>query len=196
MENNNPSDLSDEELLAELEAETNIPVSNDRLQQISEIADKMVDLASFISKVEGILAKKKEELDRIQYGDLPDAMDGVGMTEFRLRDGTRLEVIPVLKVSYKEENVDAVDDFFNKTGNTGLMKRTISAIIPRGEPEANYRKVKEFIAKAGYEAEDKKGVHYQTLNKWAREWSEQGETIPDDIFNVFQGRQARIRKGK
>lgn len=190
------SEITDEEFLSELESEDKRSIPNDKLQQVSAIAEDLAHTAAQIAQIEMILERKKADLDRLQYHDLPDAMDSIGMESFRLKDGTKIEVKPVLKVSCLEDKIDDIDDYFQRTGNTGLMKRTIAAIVPRGEPEQNYAKIKAAIAEAGYESEDKKGVHWQTLNKWAREWVELGESVPEDLFSVFQGRQAKIAKGK
>lgn len=188
--------ISDEEFLAELEAETKRSIPNDKLQQVSVIAEEMARLNRVIGQIEEMLTQKRQQFDKLQYDDLPMAMDSIGMEAFRLHDGTKIEVKPVLRVRCLQEKMDDIDDYFNDTGNTGLIKRTISAIIPRGEPEENYAKVKAAIDEAGYDSVDKKEVHWQTLEKWAREWTEQGEMIPEDLFNVFQGRQAKIVKGK
>ena len=51
--------------------------------------------------------------------------------------------------------------------------------------------------KAGIEALDfdysiGKNIHYQTLNRWAREMTENGEVIPEEIFSVYRGTKTEI----
>lgn len=186
--------LTDEELeLLGVTQEQPIPITNDQLRQISNIGDRMIKLGKLIGKLQLLLEEKEREFDAIQYGELPEAMDKVELSEFRLLDGRKIAIKPVVKVSYQKENIDEIDVWMDENGHSGLVKRAVVVEIPRGPKSSEYvRFITKFIEDSGLIPEDRKSIHWQTLNKWGREMVENGDVIPEELFNVFQGRQAKI----
>jgi hypothetical protein len=69
--------------------------------------------------------------------------------------------------------------------------------VPFGSGEDG--KAGEFIGLArmkGFEVTQKEQVHSGTLKAFVKERIEKGQEIPNDLFGVFTGERAFIKKGK
>jgi hypothetical protein len=114
------------------------------------------------------------------------------MLQFKLITGHTIEVEPFLRVSYPKDRIEEVDRWLQKHGHKGLVKRQLIVVIPREDDPKKANPIIAAIKKSGYAIVDKKDIHYQTLNKWGREMDENGEVIPEDVFGVYRGRQAKL----
>lgn len=167
-------------------------VTDDRLEEIVKLGAEMSSLTIQVRKIEQILEAKKKELETIQRFTLPEAMDAIGMSQFRLKTGETVSVADVLKVSYTKDKIEEIDRWLNEHGHTGLVKHRLVVTVPRGEEPEKAKAVIEVARRNGYEVDDEKSIHHATLSKWGRECTEQGEVIPDDLFNVYTYRQAKV----
>jgi hypothetical protein len=173
--------------------ESNPPsVTDDKLEEIVKLGAEMSSLIIQVRKIEQILEAKKKELETIQRFTLPEAMDAIGMSQFRLRTGETITVNNVFRLSYEKDKIDQIDHWLDQHGHTGLVKRRLIVTIPRGDKSNRVAAIAEAAKESGYEVVDEKNIHWQTLNKWGRECNEQGEVIPDDLFNVYTGREAKV----
>ena len=54
----------------------------------------------------------------------------------------------------------------------------------------------ELAQKNGYLPDQKKEVHPQTLKAFVKEQLQKGQAVPMDLFGVFTGHRATIKRGK
>jgi hypothetical protein len=75
-----------------------------------------------------------------------------------------------------------------------LIKNTVSVNFGRNEDE-NARTFLNLVEKQGYSAAQKTDVHPSTLKAFVKERIEQGDEIPMELFGVFVGQRATIKRG-
>lgn len=167
-------------------------VSDEEIKRVSDIGIRMVKLGLHIIHLELTLEQKKKEYLALERDELPEAMDKIGMASFRLTSGHEIKVVPVMKVSYLKDAINEVEEWLRKNGHSGLVKRELKVVIPREDDPEKASPIVEAIKQAGYDVLDAKNIHYQTLQKWAKEMDESGELIPEVLFNVYRGRIAKV----
>ena len=167
-------------------------IEDDQLANIARLGNDFVRLSNEVMKLENMLELRKKQLNVLSTAELPDAMAKVYMTEFRLMNGYKLKIKPVLVCKLPKENADVADQWLIDNGHDGMVKRNITIEVPKGIPAETYATITETIKKNGLNYNDTKVIHPQTLNKWAREMEEGNEVIPEEIFSVFRGTKTEI----
>lgn len=177
---------------------SSLKASDDDFKRVATLAHKQVKLESEVEDLEDALKEKKKELNRVMTEALPEAMDAIHMSEFKLDDGTKVSVGNVFRASIKEENREAGHAWLRDNGHGSLIKTEVAVFFNREE----YELVPEFLAyirgwnRAQIEPEVKEGVHWQTLSAWARKEAESGTALPEELLGVFRGRKAKVKLGK
>jgi hypothetical protein len=162
------------------------------LKRISNLAELYVQTYQNIIQTERELETMKKAFEEISTDQLPAAMNAVNMREFVLRNGYRLAVEEVFNVRLPKNKIDKADEWLDKNGHGGMIKRKLQIDIDDEIPEAVLDRLKTEIEKEGYTYEEVKTVHWATIQSWATEMKNGGEIIPEDIFTVFRGNRTVI----
>jgi hypothetical protein len=168
----------------------NIPT--EKLTKIAELARQLKAAETDIASLEAELKKAQEYHHKLSFVELPEFMSEIGIRQFTLSDGTQLEVTPIFVVTLPKENIDTAEEWLEKHGHGGMVKTHVDVTMPRGQ-KTKLLEVMDKLNQLKVEYEVKKGIHYQTLNKWGRECEEENIVIPDDIFNIFRGNKTVIK---
>lgn len=173
-----------------------IKSSDEDKATIAKLAERQLALANEVAELEEALKEKKKELQRVEEHDLPEAMDRVGMAEFKLTDGTKISVSTFYNASIPEDRKPEAFSWLDKHGHGALIKAEVKAKFSRGEIEV----AREFLDYArrfngltdGVALDQ--SVHWQTLRAFVKEQVEQGAGLPLDLFGVFIGRKAKVKR--
>jgi len=167
-------------------------VSNTHMARIVDLGIEFIRLDNEIKKMENLLEVRKKQFKAISEAELPDLMAKARMQEFTLLNGFKLKVEPFIAVKLPKDNADAADAWLLAHGHDGMMKHNLEVHLPRGVPADKVDALKKQIESAGFDCDDTKSIHYQTLAKWGREMEAEGEVIPEDIFEVYRGQKTKI----
>ena len=80
--------------MAQADAAADEKIPEDKLERIRHFGEKQRKLMKVIADLENQLSLTKESLRKVMEQDLPEAMDEVNMTTFKLDDGSEVEVKP------------------------------------------------------------------------------------------------------
>lgn len=179
--------------LAAEESEKPAITTDEALEAIALLATRQRDLSEKVAYLENSLKVAKVDLQRVEEHDLPEAMDRVGLEEFKLKDGTKLKISTFYNASIPPERKPEAIDWLENQGHGGLIKTEVSLAFGKGELKI----AQEFLAwlseqKPDLSPELSQGVHWQTLRAFVREQVESGATLPLDLFGVFIGRKAKL----
>lgn len=170
---------------------TQQPVSDDALQGIAALAEKQLQTETRIAAAEEALSELNEELMRLRDVLIPDAMSAVGMSSFKLKDGTSVVVNPFYSAKIPEEKHREAFAWL-RTNNFGeIIKREIKCAFGKGD-DARATEVATHLATLKIPFADKESVHPQTLKAFVRERIEKGETLPTELLGVYVGSRAKI----
>lgn len=164
---------------------------------VAKLAETQLSLSNEIDNIENLLKEKKKELQRIEEHDLPEAMDRIGMSEFKLVDGTKISISAFYNASITGDRKEEAFNWLEDKGHGSLIKAKVEAEFGRNEIEL----AKQFLEFArgfnGLTSDLKfdQSIHWATLRAFVKEQVEEGTGLPLDLFGVYIGRKAKIKKG-
>lgn len=184
--------------MAAADAAKEEPAPEDKLERIKFFGEKQRKLVKQLADLENQVSLTKEALRRIVEQDLPEAMDEVNMTSFKLDDGTEIKVKPFYSASIPEDRKDEAFEWMKDNDFDGMIKAEIKVSFGKGEFEiaqSFLQFIRGFNEKA-IDPEYKESVHWQTLRAFVKEQIEGGKPLPLDMFGVFVGRKAELKLPK
>lgn len=185
------SDKMLEDMLADSQ---NLP-SDQGLSKVSRLAEELIDKEEEVKEAEARLKILKEQARDIAERQLPDAMAEVGMAKFVLTDGSEVTVKPYYSAKIGDDKRDECFNWLQDHGHEALIKDEVSITFNKGEHE-RAEEFKSQLEQQGIEYNGKMGVHPQTLTAFVREQVESGAEFPLELFNVYIGQIAKVKRSK
>jgi hypothetical protein len=185
------SDKMLEDMLADSQ---NLP-SDHGLSKVSRLAEELIDKEEQVKEAEARLKILKEQSRDLAERQLPDAMAEVGMAKFVLTDGSEVTVKPYYSAKIGEDKRDECFNWLQDHGHEALIKDEVSVTFNKGEHE-RAEEFKTQLEQQGIEYNGKMGVHPQTLTAFVREQVESGAEFPLELFNVYIGQIAKVKRSK
>lgn len=178
---------------------------------VSDLAQQQLTLEECIAKGEAYLKELKEQHGKICRDLLPSAMDQVGISKFVLVDGSEITIKPVLTANIPAESsieraegedrealierrIEALA-WLETNGGSPLIKREYRLSIPKGDEKAA-KKIEDLLKKSGVEHQQRVAVHPGSLSKLIREKLQGSQEVPLETFNVFMGKESKIKLAK
>lgn len=171
-----------------------IEVSENSIERLTALAKESTNLAKEVSDMEVELAEKQERLKSINRVSIPNMMDELGMKDFTLTDGSKIEVQPKVNASIAVANKPEAYKWLHENDYDGIIKTKVTASFGRGEAD-DAAKAIETLREAGYDAALDESIHPATLTSFVKERLEAGDVLPQ-AFSVFEFREAKIKLPK
>jgi len=178
----------------EMLADSQMP-SDNGLSKISTLAAAYTDLDEEIKDAETRLKILKESARQIAEVQLPNAMAEVGVAKFTLTDGSEVTVKPFYSAKISDDKREECFTWLQDHGHEALIKEEVVLTFNRGEHE-QAEEFKAQLEQQGMEFSGKMGVHSQTLTAFVKEQVESGAEFPLELFNVYIGQIAKIKRSK
>jgi hypothetical protein len=141
------------------------------------------------------LKLEKNKLLKLTDEELPSALAEVGISSFKLEDGSTVEVKQTYGASILVNNRDSAYNWLRDHGYDDIIKNTVLCQFGRGEDD----QASAFAALAqqqGYVPEQKTEIHPQTLRAFVKERVENGDEFPMELFGAWVGQRAVVKRGK
>ena len=187
--------MESEQMLEDMLADSQSLPSDKGLSKISHLAERLIDMEEQIEEAEARLKILKEQAREIAERQLPDAMAEIGMAKFSLTDGSEVTVKPYYSAKIGEDKREECFTWLQDHGHEALIKEEVSIAFNRGEHE-RAEKFKNQLEQQGIEFNGKLGVHPSTLTAFVREQVESGSEFPLELFNVYIGQIAKVKRSK
>jgi hypothetical protein len=167
-------------------------------KRVSDLTFQQTVLEDEIGVLEIQLKEKKRKLNDIEQRELPEAMDKVGLAEFKTKNGTKVSVKPFYNASIPVDRKDEALDWLEVNDHGGIIKTDVKVQFGKGEHEfaQSFLRFARGFNEHPVDPEMTRGVHAQTLKAFVREMMESGASIPLDMFGVHMGRKAVIKRAK
>ena len=185
------------------------PSSDNEIGAIADMASRMLDLQDEINRTEELLKQQKQDLQKLAEQDLPDLMQELNIKDFTLSNGAKVQVddfisgtVPSASAIDRAKGDDRVNmeirqqhcfDWLRSNGAGDLIKNNVEVQFGRNEDDA----CDEFAIELNSRAINYKrsvGVHPSTLNSFIKERMSEGKEVPHDLFKIYTGRRAKIRR--
>jgi hypothetical protein len=182
------------------------------LSAIADMVQTMQQAQDTVTRLEKELKEAQSTLHRIEHIDLPELMTEFGVTEFTTRDGTQVIVdaiisgsIPSLGAIKKCKDAYERDElaerrqkafaYLEQHGAGALIKNILAAEVPKGE-QAQLQAAIDALQAIGLTPHNEQSVHHSSLNSWLKERTQAGEMPDADIFKIYNGNRAVVKKKK
>ncbi len=169
--------------------------TDDDKAKVSKLALQIKELELEVEKLENDLSEKKSELRRVEENDLPEAMDAIGMSEFKLTDGSKISVKPYYTASIPLDKREDAYQWLEEKGHGSIIKTEVSVSFGKGQMEIA-KEFQQFARGFNVEPVDpelSRSVHAQTLKAFVKESIEDGgEVLPSALFTTYVGRKAKV----
>ena len=165
------------------------------LDAVARLATEAGVLQEEISVMEGLLKDKKKALLEITDGQLPDALEHMGLEKFTLTDGSEIATKVFYGASIPRDRRDEAYEWLRDHEFGDLVKNNVTVTFGRGEDET----AKEFIelcGAQGFMPNQSEKVEPMVLKAWLRERVEAGDPIPLDLFGAYISNRATIKRSK
>lgn len=165
------------------------------LDPISRLANEASDIEQKMAETDAALkALKKEHLEIIEQ-KLPEALEAIGLKEFTLLDGAKIEVKPFYAASISAANRDAAFDWLRKHGYGDLIKNQVTVAFGAGEDDRAEKFMEKCQEQQLFPSQANR-VEPMTLKAWFKERIEMGDPIPLQMFGGYISQRAKIKRSK
>lgn len=142
--------------------------SEDSLTRLRELADEQTILEGEVEKMQLDLEKKKQELEKVAQGKIPELMAELQIEKFTLADGFEISIKEKLNASIKAHDKPAAYQWIKDNGYGGIIKTGVEIAFDKGEIDKAEKLVAE-LAEKGFAAEANESIHSATLSSFVRE---------------------------
>ena len=177
--------------LFEKEADA-LRVEDDQIIGIAALAKRAKSLEKQISDAEDILKGHKEQYRKLTEETIPEALAELGMSSFRMEDGSSIEIKPFYSASISEARRAEAFQWLRDHGFDDIIKNTVSVRFGRGEDELCNRLL-GMLGQQGFPVEQSEKVEPSTLKAWVKERVTRGEQFPMELFGAYIGKKASIK---
>jgi hypothetical protein len=161
----------------------------DTMKKIEGLAEEQAAAEAEVERIETELTRAKAALRDVQEHRLPEAMEEVGLTEFKTEGGLKIKVTKKVRTSINERNRAAAMAWLREHGHSTLIKRSLTVLAADDAQGDELVKMLD-----DYDVSDKATVPWQTLDRFVREMLEDGEDIPQETFGVYHQQKAKVTR--
>lgn len=170
-------------------------IEEEGLSRVSSLVKKQMTLEKRVADIEEELSRTKEDLRRVQEEELPSALAEHGLKSLQMEDGSVVTVDPFYGASIPKDRTVEAFHWLRDNGFGDIVKNTVSASFGRGRDD-EAQALLNSLEQQGMDVSQKQWVEPMTLKAFAKEQIEKGSALPSDLFGVYVGQKARVRKGK
>ena len=170
-------------------------LSTEGLATVAEIARAVRQKEEEVQLLQLAVKKAKTELLKLTDEDLPNLILELGVRDFTLADGSKVELRTTYGAHIKVDNREEAFAWLKKAGHDDIIKNVASCQFGRGE-EAQAVDFVKLAESQGLPVLQKRDVHPSTLKAFVRERVEAGDEFPMDLFGAYVGQRATIKGAK
>jgi hypothetical protein len=159
--------------------------------------ERAVDMANLLLRAreqhEAALAeceRLKAAVVRIEQVDLPELMQEMGLSSFKLQSGETVDLTQDVSCGISEAVRPSAHHWLIEHGFGGLIKAEVKVSFDRGDITA----AQVFAATNGGELIDR--VHPSTLKTFVKERMEAGDMPPEELFGIHPFHRVKIAAPK
>ena len=176
------------------EVAADVPIPRDeQLKQLSALAEAQLESEQTVENLELELKQAKERLRTIAEVKIPEKMNSLGITEFKLSNGLKVSVKPWFMGKITDDNQETAYAWLEQHGHGGIVKHDLAVQVRMSE-DTKLEDIRKLAEKLGLDIKEKLGIHHMTFGAWIKEQVTEGKYIPRQLLGVTQGFRAKINK--
>jgi len=170
-----------------------VRTKTENIRSLADQVERLENLNQEIENAEKDLKQTKKDLEHLSGEIIPTMMSEMGLSHFKLMDGSSVDVKPNYSANITIANREAAFNWLRNNGLGDIIKNEI--LVSFGRNEDN--KAADYAALAqerGFQPTQKLKVEPMTLKALVRERIEAGKDMPTELFNVFVGNKTTIKR--
>lgn len=165
--------------------------TDEELALVSSLAEKQIRLEKEFKRLQEQTDLKKKELLIVSDRELPAAIAETGLAGFTLTNGRKVSIKTEVFAAITEERAAKAFAWLRENKFGSLIKNVISVEFGKGEDEKALEAA-TILAEAGFQPQQKEGVHPMTLKAFLREQLSKGNDVPLELFGAFIIDRAKV----
>lgn len=178
-------------------AEEEVPVSDDELKSIADLAARQIAMEDWIERQEERLKEGKKKLAKLTSEDLPDAMRAAGVKEFTLENGAELKLDTKVRANITKANEADAYDWLRNNGGADIIRQKFDLSFGANE-DAQAENFAAQLEEMGLDFNQKLNVPWNSLDAFVRceiAENEHGEDW-ESMFGVYRQTSVKIIRPK
>ncbi len=128
------------------------------LFRVASLAKQQQEAMAKVQELELNLKKAKADLRQVEQFDLPNLMDELGLSEFKLKDGGVVKIVENLSMSIPKKRFSECVNWLVKNGLSALVSRDVVVPFKKGQ-EVAYEACSLLLAQAEIEFKSQEKVN-------------------------------------
>ena len=162
---------------------------------VQKLANDILAAQTRVENLESDLKAAKQTLLRLTDEDLPSQMTEIGLTNFTLADGSKVDIKETYGARIKKADEGKAFDWLRAHGEGDIIKNTVTVRFGK-EKDNEAKALVDELTQKQWEPERKEDIHPGTLKAWVKGRIEEGKELDMDLFGVWVGQRATITKAK
>lgn len=173
---------------------------NAQLARITALAERMEEQEALVERIEASLEEAKKKLVEIQQFELPSLMREANLMEFKLANGTKVELKEDLQTSTSAERMPLIVRWLQDNNFDGIVKTAVKMEFGRGEAELARETAERLRSMENRAVELQQTIHPQTLKAFVKERmadaTEGAPKPPTDLFAIRPFDKVTLKQSK
>ena len=174
---------------------SSLVIGDVQLKQAANLAAMIKTETEHVKVLEENLKECKKNLMKLTDEDLPQLLTELGMSSFKMADGSSVEIKKTYGASIPVANRTQAYQWLRDNGFGDIVKNVVACNFGMGEDNEADRFF-EMARDKGFVPDKKTEVHSSTLRAFVKERVENGDEFPMELFGAFVGQRAVIKGGK
>lgn len=165
------------------------------LENLMIHANRSKEIEAQIEVYNGIIKALKEEQEKIEEAHIPQVMDQLGMSDFKLKDGSKIELTPTFQGTLVVKDEDQRKYQLGwLVANEGqdLIKNTFTLTFPKGRDE-EAKALRELLKEYEFDFTVDETVHAGSLGSFIKAMIKKGKEVPLDTLKWRYFQKAKIK---
>ena len=165
------------------------------LKGIAKLAKQIAVQEQTVASLQENLTKAKKELLRLTDDELPTFLAEMGLSAFKLDDGSEVTIKKIYGASIPVDQREEAHQWLRDNGFGDMVKNIVSVNFGMGEDD-KAQVIKSQLEQSGLSPEQSESVHSSTLRAWVKEQTEEGKPFPMELFGAYIAQRAIIKGAK
>lgn len=188
--------MADKGITYEEDAQENHIPSDDELRLVSKLCALRVSLQKHLDTYKGEVKRLQDEINRLDRGDIPDAMRQAGLQEFTLSSGEQVKIKDDVAVSVAEKNKPLAHAWIRNHGGAPIIKSKYEFVFGKDENDKAELLEKSIPPNLAPYTKKTEAIHAQTLKRFVKDILERDGDIDEEgrkYLGVFEYKVADIK---
>lgn len=173
------------------DAQESAAPTDEALRRVAVLAERQVSLEKQCEDLKKELEEKSSLLTQVRTRDLPDLMQELGLSGFKLRDGSEIKIKFEYAAHIKNELRDRAHAWLRENNFGDIIKNNLTISLGKGEDE-KASQIEQLCHEIDASYERKEQVHPMTLKAFVTEQLNSNTALPVDLFGVVPLTIAKI----